>query len=485
MAAAVVVASHEAADAPRRPRRPPRVPAGLGVRARRRSTSPSTPTSRRSPAMHAVLPIGARPTPASASTTWPTSTLLVLRLLAALRGATRSASTCGHDDRPVTVTGGLPFAGGAASNYLTHALATMVGVLRDDPGSLGLVSRRRHAHDQARRGALLDRAGPGGHRPGADAARRDGADRRAPRRPGDGRRVLGRPRSRGRTGVGAPRRRRAGRPGLRRVEDPDDLAALEAEEWVGRTVTLAADGAVNRSANLTPGIRGRRSEHLFGMLLVLPLRDRQVPAHRIVGCLGGGVMVVGDAAARASSGPGRVGRARFAGSRMRSLTWSWPSSVMRVQKLRGALEAAEAQVARVSGTVAGCGGSTGPRAAQRGSRPVSTSPWPRRAAVCATPGRCDGSRPSATTGPPATIDRCHITTLLGACTARTGAAFEAEHPSCSRRPGRRGSRTSSGKVDTWNLLPRPRRRRTDRQGRRGCPRGAPVRVLRGHVVRDA
>ena len=33
-----------------------------------------------------------------------------------------------------------------------------------------------------------------------------------------------------------------------RVEDPDDLAALEAEEWVGRTVTLAADEAVNRAA---------------------------------------------------------------------------------------------------------------------------------------------------------------------------------------------------------------------------------------------
>ena len=44
-----------------------------------------------------------------------------------------------------------------------------------------------------------------------------------------------------------------------RVEDADDLAALEAEEWVGRTVTLAADGAVNRAAapDLTPCIRRR------------------------------------------------------------------------------------------------------------------------------------------------------------------------------------------------------------------------------------
>jgi acetyl-CoA C-acetyltransferase len=44
------------------------------------------------------------------------------------------------DDRPLSVTGGLPFAGGPGSNYLTHALAAMVATLRDDPGSLGLVS---------------------------------------------------------------------------------------------------------------------------------------------------------------------------------------------------------------------------------------------------------------------------------------------------------------------------------------------------------
>ena len=45
-----------------------------------------------------------------------------------------------RDPRSMTVTGGLPFAGGPASNYLSHALTSMVGVLRADPGSLGLVS---------------------------------------------------------------------------------------------------------------------------------------------------------------------------------------------------------------------------------------------------------------------------------------------------------------------------------------------------------
>ena len=43
-------------------------------------------------------------------------------------------------DRPLTVTGGLSFAGGPWNNYVTHAIATMAQRLRDEPGSLGLVS---------------------------------------------------------------------------------------------------------------------------------------------------------------------------------------------------------------------------------------------------------------------------------------------------------------------------------------------------------
>jgi acetyl-CoA C-acetyltransferase len=44
------------------------------------------------------------------------------------------------DPRPLTVTGGLPYHGGAGSDYLTHPIATMARVLREDPGSLGVVS---------------------------------------------------------------------------------------------------------------------------------------------------------------------------------------------------------------------------------------------------------------------------------------------------------------------------------------------------------
>lgn len=46
------------------------------------------------------------------------------------------------DDRraPFTLTGGLPFFGGAGSDYLTHSIATMVEVLRHDPGAVGMCS---------------------------------------------------------------------------------------------------------------------------------------------------------------------------------------------------------------------------------------------------------------------------------------------------------------------------------------------------------
>jgi acetyl-CoA C-acetyltransferase len=43
------------------------------------------------------------------------------------------------DARGLTVTGGLPFFGGAGNNYSMHAIASMVRALRTDAGSFGLV----------------------------------------------------------------------------------------------------------------------------------------------------------------------------------------------------------------------------------------------------------------------------------------------------------------------------------------------------------
>lgn len=46
----------------------------------------------------------------------------------------------GGDDRPLTVTGGLCFAGGPVNNYPTHGLAAMAEALRADPGSFGVTT---------------------------------------------------------------------------------------------------------------------------------------------------------------------------------------------------------------------------------------------------------------------------------------------------------------------------------------------------------
>jgi len=44
------------------------------------------------------------------------------------------------DPRSVTQTGGLPYHGGPGSNYMTHSIAAMAETLRADPGSFGLTS---------------------------------------------------------------------------------------------------------------------------------------------------------------------------------------------------------------------------------------------------------------------------------------------------------------------------------------------------------
>jgi acetyl-CoA C-acetyltransferase len=44
------------------------------------------------------------------------------------------------DSRALSVTGGLPYHGGPGSGYMTHSIAQMARELRADPGSLGMVS---------------------------------------------------------------------------------------------------------------------------------------------------------------------------------------------------------------------------------------------------------------------------------------------------------------------------------------------------------
>jgi len=46
----------------------------------------------------------------------------------------------GEPDRPLTVTGGLTFAGGPWNNYVTHSIGTMAERLVEHPGSRGLIT---------------------------------------------------------------------------------------------------------------------------------------------------------------------------------------------------------------------------------------------------------------------------------------------------------------------------------------------------------
>jgi acetyl-CoA C-acetyltransferase len=66
------------------------------------------------------------------------------------------------DARPLTVTGGLAFAGGPANNYPTHAIARMVEECRRDPGSLGMVTALGWYVTKHSVGLYSTRPSPGG-----------------------------------------------------------------------------------------------------------------------------------------------------------------------------------------------------------------------------------------------------------------------------------------------------------------------------------
>ena len=146
------------------------------------------------------------------------------------------------DGRRLTVTGGLPFAGGAGSNYMLHSIATMLEVLRDDPGSVGLVSGVGMHMTKHVFGLYSTAPPPDGRveppRPSPEPTTVSIADTFTGDAP-----VATYTVAHGRQGgpewglvlTDRPDGRRA----YGRVEDPHLLDALEREEWVGRTVHLA------------------------------------------------------------------------------------------------------------------------------------------------------------------------------------------------------------------------------------------------------
>jgi acetyl-CoA C-acetyltransferase len=244
MAAAVVVASHGAAEA-------------LGVPAERRvylrgwcyATDPvylaEHPDLAASPAMAAA---GAEALRAADADLDDVAHLDLYSCFASsVHLACDALGLAPDDPRGLTVTGGLPFSGGAGSNYVLHSIATMVDVLRADPGSLGLVTGVGMHLTKHVFGVYSTTPPPQGCVPLPDEAGVQATLDAAPpttivdRHAGPAT-VASYTVAHGRDGAPAwglvvadvgDRARAYGR-----VEDPDLLAALEAEEWVGRTVLL-------------------------------------------------------------------------------------------------------------------------------------------------------------------------------------------------------------------------------------------------------
>ena len=137
-----------------------RAPRSLGVPAQRHRRPRPLPRHRarrpRRVAGHAPRR-AARPWrwPASASTTSPTSTSTPA---SRRRCRSRRRSSGSAPTGPLTVTGGLSFAGGPWNNYVMHSIATMAARLREDPGAVGPRHRQRRLHHQARLRRLQHRA---------------------------------------------------------------------------------------------------------------------------------------------------------------------------------------------------------------------------------------------------------------------------------------------------------------------------------------
>jgi acetyl-CoA C-acetyltransferase len=252
MAATVIVASHAAADA-------------LGVPADRRvylrgwcyATDPvylaEHPDLSASPAMAAA---GAEALRAAGLGIDDVAHLDLYSCFASsVHLACDALGVAPDDGRGLTVTGGLPFAGGAGSNYVLHSLATMAEALRADPGAVGLVTGvgmhlTKHAF-----GLYAAAPPPGGRVALPDAtgvqACLDAVPPVAIAHPYAGpATVASYTVAHGREG--APEWGlvladvAAGVRAYGRVEGPALLAALEAEEWVGRPVTLSeAPAGVN------------------------------------------------------------------------------------------------------------------------------------------------------------------------------------------------------------------------------------------------
>jgi acetyl-CoA C-acetyltransferase len=163
------------------------------------------------------------------------------------------AGPVGGDPRPISVTGGLPFAGGPGNNYVTHSIAAMVDACRRDPGSCGLVTALGWYATKHSVGIYSTDPPAAGFRavdPAETQRAVDDGPRREPAGPVDGTGTVEA------TSVAFDRDGTPtigiiavlladGRRALANCTDTGTLLAMCDDAWEGRTVALRVDGDTN------------------------------------------------------------------------------------------------------------------------------------------------------------------------------------------------------------------------------------------------
>ena len=153
-------------------------------------------------------------------------------------------------DRPLTVTGGLAFAGGPLNDYVSHSIAAMAERLRADPGSMGLVTALGGFLTKHAIGIYSTTPPPAGYRQTDVQADVDALPSRAVLELPDGP-VAIEASTVGHGRDGEPDRgvitalTADGARTIATTTDPDLLALLETEETAGRAATVDADGTLH------------------------------------------------------------------------------------------------------------------------------------------------------------------------------------------------------------------------------------------------
>ena len=242
-----------------RPPAPPACPRSAGSSRSPAPTATTTGSSPSAPSCTAPPPSASPVPPPSSRPGWASTTSPSSTSTRASRSWCRwrrpsSGLAVDDPDRPLTLTGGLTFGGGPGNNYTSHGIAQAVGALRARTGQRGTRQRpgvvRHQALPRGLRRRARRRTAAGGPSPGGTCSPPSTRCRAARSTPD----ATGAVRVETYTVTfdrdGAPERgilacRTAdGSRAWGNVSDADTLALLCAEEGIGRTGDLAADGTL-------------------------------------------------------------------------------------------------------------------------------------------------------------------------------------------------------------------------------------------------